>query len=275
MCGDGEKMQDTILKYIDKYDHSVLSGGEVNQGACREPSESSYSDTSVAPDGRFICRSVADEVEFGVDFGEPEEEDTDTASSSTSGLGNGEGKEKGKDKSKDKGKDKSNGKNSHEDHPEASAAPQSPTRKTLEKAVKEGVGESNSGSESRLSGLFTVQDLLACRTACPRSYMQATDAIIGKYKVQAKSIAGHGHADSAKETELLQRERRLRSSMLQLAASRRLPSFVQQIVACHEAKQAEKYNKPGCGWCVYLVSRYVHIYIYIYGIILSYGSRKM
>ena len=122
-------MQDTILKYIDKYDHSVLSGGEVNQGACREPSESSYSDTSVAPDGRFICRSEADEVEFGVDLGEPEEEATDTASSSTSGLGNGEGKEKGKDKSKDKG-DKSNGKNTHEDHPEASSGRAEASRQT-------------------------------------------------------------------------------------------------------------------------------------------------
>ena len=77
------------------------------------------------------------------------------------------------------------------------------------------------------------------------SYMQATDAIIDKYNEQIKNIAGHGHSYRAKETQLLQSERRLGSSKLQLVASRRLPSFVQQIVASHEATKADNHDKPG------------------------------
>ena len=219
VCGD--ELQDTTRKYIDKCDHSVLSGGEANQDGCGEPSESSYSDESVAPDGRFLYHSEADEEELDDVYGESEEEDT--ASSCTSDLGNGEGNETGQDERKDTDK----GNRTYGTQPEVSAAPLSPS------------------SESRLSRFFTVKDLLACRTACPRSYMQATNFVIGKYRGLASNSAGHGHTYSANETGLLLRERRLTSSMLQLAASRKPPSFVQQIVACHEAAKAQKHNKPG------------------------------
>ena len=128
-----------------------------------------------------------------------------------------------------------------DNHPEVSDTPRSPSCQKSE--IEE--SENNSGGESRLCSFFAAQDLLACRTACLVSYMQATDAIIGKYKVQARSIAGHGHSYSAKETQLLQSERRLKISKLQLVASRRLPSFVRQIVASHEATKAENHNKPG------------------------------
>ena len=207
-CGDD--LQDTILKYIDTNDHALLSGGQNEQDARSDASENS--DMSVAPSGRFLYRSEADEAELGADFGE------------SCSSGEGEGKSR-KDTDIDTDIDNT---------------PRSPScqKSTIEES------ENNRSEEFGMHSFSATPDLLACRTACLVSYMQATDAIIDKYKVQVKRIAAHGHSYSAKETHLLQSERRLRSSKLQLVASRRLPSFVQQILASHEASKAEN-NKPG------------------------------
>jgi len=290
MQDSGKTVQGTILEYIDKYDNSLLSGGE-DQGARREPSVSSYSDTSFAPDGRFGCKSEADDVEFG----EPEEDDGSSGTSEnqdeenttaipqhTSGktLENSPQQTSGKTTAipqhtsgktsafpqHTSGKTSENfpqhtsgktlanpqqysGTTSENFQPNTSGKTSSTTQQTIGKTLESrqgGVGESSSGgSESRRSGLFTVSDLLACRTAGPSSFMAATNAIISKLNVQAQSTAGHGHAYSAKEQGLLQSERRLRNTMLQFAASPRPPSFVQQIVACHEAAHIDSHNKPG------------------------------
>ena len=184
------------------------------QDTCSETSENS--DKSVAPDGRFRYRSEADEAELRVDWGQScssgDSEDTDTDSDT--------------DKSR-KDTDTDN---------------YAPCRINCQKSTIE---ERRSGSsEARLFPFLTVPELRACRTACCRSFMAATTAIIKEIQAQAQSTPGHGHAYSSKEQRLLQSEQRLRGTRMQLAASRKLPSFVRQIVACHE-EAVNRYDKPG------------------------------
>jgi len=114
-------------------------------------SDTSFSDKSVAPDGRFLYRSEADEAELGVDWGQScssgDSEDTDTDT--------------------DTDTDKSSKDTDTEDAPSSTSC----QKTTIEERTF-------GSSQARLCGFFTVSELRACRTACCRSFMAATTAII-------------------------------------------------------------------------------------------------
>jgi len=235
--------QDMILNYIGKYDTALLSGGNEKQPDASSDDSRSSDMSSVAPDGRFRYRSEADEAESAAD----------AVSADEDSLTSHEKSESKEDIDTDTGEDAFEQNQTYgelEIDTGAGAFEKNQTYGELE------IGNSSPNSQKsecedrqhRQLGWHSfsaTSELLNCRAASVASYMQATDAVIKKNRLQGRYTAAHGHSYNAEDTKALVIDRRLSKAKLQLIAARRSPRFVQQIVANIEQSQAYKYNKPG------------------------------